>query len=456
MKKEVLSAAGALLVAVMLLLLVLLPDGEEAPPTGVPSHPTSGTTQAPVTLPPTTKPTPTFVPTPGPTLPEPPVTTFPTRPTEPEVPTTGPTEPSMPPETEPTEPTEPTPAPGVVRLYTCDPALQEVYVQLASQYYAKTGTEVQVLTPNGGSCEETLLELLSQENAPTLFCIHSQQMLNSIRHGLYDLTGSYAASQLYGNAFALQSDGKILGLAADVAGSGLIYNASKLANAAWTDEDLVDFDMLSVAVASIKAKKDYAFTCVDFNDTHLMEHLAGLFDDPQQLRDFVDLYFANSTVQTTTLKYFLNSTTVFYIGGTRDYEHVASLGTANLRFLPAYAKDSTAVQCFCDHYWAVSGTASAADTEVTLAFLDYLVTPQEDGIPADALGLLLPFRGAAHSGNVLEEKLRIYMATGNACVSWSVSGKVTDLSAFTAALKAYKSSATDANWKKIAELFGKE
>ena len=453
MKKEVLSAIGALLVAGMLLLLVLLPGGEEAPETSVPTQPTNGTTQMP-TLPPTTGSRPSVGPTVGPTKPTPPPTTLPTRPTEPEVPTTGPTEPTEPTTVPPTEPTTPPPAPGVVRLYTCDPALQAVYRELASQYYAKTGTEVIVLTPNGGSCEETLTTLLAGDNAPTLFCIHSQQMLDSIRHGLYDLTGSYAASQLYGDAFALQSDGKILGLAADVAGSGLIYNASKLADAAWTDEDLVDFDMLSVAVASIKAKKDFAFTCVDFNDVHLMEHLAGLYDDPQQLRDFVTLYFANSTVQTTTLKYFLNGTTVFYIGGTRDYDKVAALGSANLRFLPAYAKNSTAVQCFSDHYWAVSGTASPADTEVTLAFLDYLVTPQEEGIPADALGLLLPFRGAAHSGNVLEEKLRTYMATGNACVTWSVSGKVTDIAAFTAALKAYKSSATDANWAKIAALFG--
>lgn len=429
MKKEHLSAVAAALVVGLILLLVLLPSDGTPPETTGPILPGStASTAAPTRpyIPPTTVIVVTPTGTSIVTSPPPPTTTLP-------------------------------PAPGVVRLYTCDPALLAVYVELAAEYYAETGTEVIVQAPQEGqSCEEALTALLAEDNAPTLFCIHSQQMLESLQNDLYDLSGTQAAQQLYGDAFALNVDGKMLALAANVEGSGLIYNASKLANAAWTDEDLVDFSALSVAVSNITSNKGYAFTAPDFSDTHLMEHLAGLFDDGEQLRSFVDLYFKNSTSKTTTLTYFLNGTTVFYIGGTRDYGKVAALGDHNLRFIPAYAPGSTAVQCFSDHYWAVSNTASDVDIQATVDFLGWLVSEQDGAVPVDRLGLLSPYRGAEFTADSLQRQLRKYLASGDARMSWTVSGNVTDLEAFTAALKAYKTSATDANWAAVAATLGEE
>lgn len=430
MKKELLSGIAAALVAGLILLLVLLPTGETPPDTQPPT--TTGTVGT------TTATTPT-----KPTRPvTPPTTSVVVTPTGTTVVT------SPPPETTVPE------APGVVRLYTCDARLHAIYVELAAEYYAATGTEVIVLAPAEGSCEETLAGLLAADQAPTLFCIHSEAMLEQWQHQLCDLTGSQAAQQLYGDAFALTREGKMLALAADVQGSGIIYNAAMLAKAGWSGDAIPDFASLSNTVSYIMANKSnlgYAFAAPDYADAALMQTLAGLYADSDQLRAFVDLYRKNCTAKTTTLNYFLKGTTVFYIGSTADYDTVSSIGSNNLGFLPAYGPGNSAVQCESSLFWAVNSDASKNDVAVTLDFLGWLVTAQDAGVPADRLGLFAPYRGASYAENVLERKLREYISGGNARLSC---GETADVAAFTAALQAYIEAPSDESWAAVAQLFG--
>lgn len=429
MKKEILSAIAALLVAGLILLLVLLPSDtppDTQPTTQQPSTTgtTSGTEPATTTRP-IAPPTTSVVVTPtGTTIitSPPPVTTVPA-------------------------------APGVVRLYTCDARLHEIYVALAAEFYAETGTEVIVLAPAEGDCEETLTQLLASSQAPTLFCIHSEAMLQTVQDNLYDLTGTTAAQQLYGDAFALTAEGKMLALAADVQGSGIIYNAAMLAKAGWSGDAIPDFASLSNTVSYITANKSslgYAFTAPDYTDAVLMQTLAGLFTDSEQLRGFVDLYRKNCTAKTTTLNYFVKGTTVFYIGSTADYDTVSSIGSNNLGFLPAYGPGSTAVQCSASLFWAVNSQASKNDIAVTVAFLGWLVTADAGGMPTDRLGLFAPYRGASYAENVLQRKLREYIADGNARLSCR---ETMDVAAFTAALQAYIEAPSDDTWAAVAQLF---
>lgn len=350
------------------------------------------------------------------------------------------------------------PEPGVVRLYTCSAENYDIYAALAAEYYAETGTEVLILTPPEGSrCEEALTELLANNTPPTIFCIHSEEMLSQVKKTLYNLADTAPASALYSENFALAEDGKLLALAVDVGGSGLIYNASKLAIAGFSETDISSFAGLQTTVSHITANKNslgYAFAAPDFTNEHLMEHLAGLYPDTDQLRAFLDMYFQNCTVKNTTLQYFTGGTTVFFIGGTADYEAVSSIGSNNLRFLPAYSADTAAVQCFSQHYWAVNAEASSADIQATLDFWGWLVTAQNGAAPIDRLEMLSPYQQAAHCDNILEKKLREYISDGNVYLTWSLSGKVTDLEAFTAALKTYKSDPSDENWAVVSALFG--
>lgn len=435
MKKQILSAIGAALATCLVLLLVVWPFGETPPATTAPTQTTG------ISLPGTT----VTVPTPSPTQP----TTLPWVP-----PTTLPT----PPETTvaPPETTVPE-APGVVRLYTCDARLHGIYVELAAEFYAKTGTEVIVLAPAQGNCEETLTQLLASDTPPTVFCIHSQQMLENLQEDLLDLGNSQAAKALCSPAFGAQENGKVLALAANVSATGLLYNASMLAAGGWGEMEIVNFAAFSNAVTTIMQypshERGYPFTAPDFADAALMEDLAGLFADSDQLRSFVDLYRKNSTSKTTTLNYFLKGTTVFYIGNTDDYSLVSDLGSTKLRFMPAYAQGSSAVQYVCDHYWAVSGRGSGNDRAAAVAFLDWLVTDQDGSVPADRLELLAPYRDASFAANVLQRNLRVYLDAGDARVSWKESGAVSDVSGFTSALQAYIAAPNDENWARVAELF---
>lgn len=438
MKKEILSAIGAALAACLILLLVVLPNGTAPVETTVPTQNTGvsipGTT---VTVLPTAQPT-----TPPTTLPWVPPTTSVERPTDTTV---------QPPETTVPE------APGVVRLYTCDARLHAIYVELAAEFYAQTGTEVIVLAPATGDCEETLLQLLDSDTPPTFFCVHSQQMLQQLQDQLLDLSNSQAAKELCSAAFGAQENGKVLALAADVSATGLLYNASMLAAGGWGEMEIVNFAGFSNAVTTImnypSHERGYPFAAPDFTDVALMEALAGLFADSDQLRSFVDLYRKNTTSKTTTLNYFLKGTTIFYIGSTDDYAMVEALGSNNLRFMPAYAQGSTAVQYVCDHYWAVSARGSRNDQSAAVAFLDWLVTGQNGRVPVDRLELMAPYCSASFAANVLQRNLRAYLGGSDARVSWRTSGCVSDLDAFTAVLKAYIATPNDENWEKVAALF---
>lgn len=431
MKKELLSAIGAALVVGLILLLMLLPTDTPPPDTTGVQSTQNTTTQIPTTKP-YVPPTTSIVVTPtGTTIvtSPPPVTTLPLE-------------------------------PGVVRLYTCDPQLQAAYVEIAAEYYAETGIVVIVMGPGEGSCEETLTALLAGENAPTLFCVHSQQMLEKLQPMLHNIGHTKLPQLLYSEAFAWKVDGKVLALAADVSGSGLIYNAEALAQAAFSDSDLQNFAAQKTAISYITANRSrlgfFAFAAPDYADTTLMQTLAGLFADSDTLRGFVDMYRVNTTAKPLTDSYFLNSTTVFYIGSTQDYEKVASLGSNKLRFLPAYAQGSDQVQCYSELFWAVNGETDRANILETERFLTWLVTAEDEAAPVDRLQLMAPFRDATYYGNKLEENLRQYISTGEVRLSLKRSGEVSDAQAFAAALKAYITDPTDENWSAVAEVFGQK
>lgn len=356
--------------------------------------------------------------------------------------------------------------PGVVTLYTCDPALYQVYTELAAEYAARTDTQVYVLEPGTGSCQETLAQYLESENPPTIFCLHSQADVDRFRDRLYDLTGSFIAQQLYSEEFALHIDGKILGVAADTEGFGLIYNASLLGRAGYSRTDITDYAALENLVKHISANRSElgfdSFGKMDFsNVAHegLACLLSMLYADVVELRSFVDLYSSGAAKSGDALEQFLTQKTVFYLGSNEDYDKVAQLGVPNLDILPAYGPNGGSLQYVCDHYWALNGTAASADIAGSLRFMRWLVTAsQENAAPVDRLGLLSPYQGAAYYHDNLDKKLREYMATETVQVSWErcVNVAQEDLEALSRALTDYIEHPTDENWLTVAQLLLKK
>ncbi len=354
------------------------------------------------------------------------------------------------------------PARGSVQLYTCDPALASVFTSLAEAYTKQTGIQVTVITGSADSCGSDLEKAMASEAAPTLFCLHSREDMEKWQDSLYDLTGSALLEKLWSPDFALGADGKKLAITVDLEGSGLIYNATLMAQAGFTRSDIQDLADLEM-VAQFITGKDLGYAAFSAIDLSATDHgsmaclLAGMLPTADALRSFWDLYLANSQRSGKSLDSFLAEDAVFYLGSTRDYEQVSGLGVSNLDILPAYSSAGSGLSCVSTLCWGVSSQAATQDIQQTLAFLDWLVTATEEGpAPIDGLGLLSPFRDAAAYSNLLEKKLRTYLSTEPATVSWDCCGSLSEdsLSALAAALATYSDDPTDENWQAVAAAYG--
>ncbi len=352
------------------------------------------------------------------------------------------------------------PEPGQVTLYTCDPQLVPVYGKLASEYTRLTGTVVTIVSGQGGNCYTELQQKLASNKVPTVFCLHDEASMNAMADSLFDLTGSAFADTLCAPEFGFRADGRLLALAADVEGCGLIYNAELLTKAGWTREDITSFaDLQTTSQYITGSKPGYSvFSTPDFSDTGhkgLACLLAGQLSDPQQLRSFWDLYLANDKAADSALEQFLSQNSIFYAGGTWDYEKVAPLGDHKLDILPAYCPEGGSLQYITNMCWALNRSASPEDLDRTLDFMVWLVSARKNGsAPVDELGLLAPYADAASYQNPLEKKLRQYMASEAVSAAWACCpGKTEeDLASLSAALLAYAQAPSDETWAAVAEI----
>ncbi len=376
-----------------------------------------------------------------PTIPQPPATGNPTQPNT--------TVTTIPPEQR-----------GQVRLYTCDDRLYDIYCSLAADYKAIYGVEVIVLLGQGGSCRESLAAFMGSQQVPTVFCLHNGADMEYWAASLQDLTGSAVVSQLYSPALAFHSESKILAVAADVEGYGLIYNASLLAQAGFTRTDITDYAYFEMVCQRITKEKPgfYAFSGLQFTDTGhrgLACLLTGMLPQADQLQSFLKLYLANDKTSTNPLSQFLGEQTLFYVGGTWDYSKVAALGDNKLDILPAFAPDSGFLQCIPKLSWGVNSQVDARDIRESLDFLRWLVSSSGGkAAPVDRLQLLSPYKNADYYSNKLQEKLRIYMASEPIRASWDCCGGLdtAQLKALSTALNTYTKNTSAANWQKVIDI----
>ncbi len=347
------------------------------------------------------------------------------------------------------------PAAGSVNLFTCDKGLYSGLCTLAEAYTGQTGIPVTVLT----GAHADLDTLMATEQAPTLFCLHSQADMEKWQHSLHDLSAMALTGQLCSQGFALTLDGKKLALTMDFVGCGLIYNARLLGGVA-TWEDIYDFTTLELYSQLITDNLGCAaFASIDLVDTDhnsMFCRTLGMLQSAETLRNFWDLYLENSSDTGQGLDEFLRGEAVFYVGTTRDYGTVSALGSEYLDFLPAYPSDDSGLQCISTLAWGISSKASAADIQQSLAFWQWLVTAGENSpAPVDSLGLLAPFRDAASYSNSLEKKLRGYLATTPIRASWDSCEMLTQAQreALSQALAAYSDNPTDESWQAVADAF---
>ena len=373
---------------------------------------------------------------------------------------TQPTGPSRLP-TAPTGSTGPGPAtdptvdntPATVRLYACRMEDLAAYEALAQAFTLSSGIDCQVVTGD-------LTTLMASDTAPTIFCLHSQAQAEAWQHQLLDLTGSDVLEQLYSPAFALTMGEAPVALAMDITGYGIIYNASLLAQTGYTRTDITSFASFTQVVEAItqasKRNNFSAFCCPDLTNTDLVSMLAGLSDDPSQIRAFLDLYINNDTAYGKELELFLGKKTVFYVGGAWEYGDLSSLGFHNLDILPFYTENGPSFPCTCSTYWAVNSQVAPQHQQAALQFLSWLVTRDGEGnTPVDSLGFFAPFRQAEGGEDLFMRRLlRRHLQQEPATLRWSIHQDMdhSQLLMLANQLQQYVQNPDDAHWETVEML----
>lgn len=339
---------------------------------------------------------------------------------------------------DPTQPESPSETiSGQVRVLNTDPDRQEIWTELAEQYTAQTNVEVVILDG-------------TEEAQPTLFTVTGAEELTAEK--CQDLSGTTALSQLADMGLTLVVDGKYCGIATQIDCFGLIFNENILAEIA-TPEEITDISGFATFVQGIAAKGYTPFAGRGLDDT-VATRLASI---PGSIQSLAKLWVAHASAnqETSALERFLAGEAVFYLGSTDEYEEIIAGGVEAVGILPLYLDTDKAgyQQSLCvtaERYWCVSSEAASEDVAATLAFLDWLVVPSEDGkVPVDTLELLAPYRQASYYANPLEATLRQDLLAGK---SLMVCQRLTQPPAgYVEALISFAQDPTEENWAKVEQ-----
>lgn len=284
------------------------------------------------------------------------------------------------------------PAP-VVRYLNTDPAAEDTWKELASQYTRRTGIKVEVTTMVAPSLEP----LLTGADAPTVFHVLVPGNGESFVDHCLDLTGTALDQSVEAEEFILREDGKIYGISYQTNLCGLLVNTTLLEKAGFFYEEIRDFASLSFIVGDIHSRAgELGF------DAFQADTPAGAFDylanvplyyefrdhgfdgHPKNIggtylpaiKNFWDLYLSASPENSAT-------DCVFSLGSQADMtvEHV---------MLPVYCGvDGEVDQGLCVEYmdtWCVNKNARQADIDASIAFLHWLWTSEEGKAAIDDFG----------------------------------------------------------------------
>ncbi len=339
---------------------------------------------------------------------------------------------------------------STVRLYSCDESVRAFFAAVAADYTDLTGVEVVVMAPEEDGCQASLQRYMESDEPPTVLCIHSQSQLKSWKDSLLDLGNTGLAEMLCNDGLGMRLDGKLLGIPMAVDGYGLLMNAELLASkGALSRNDIFDLPSLTTAVQILKNNSVKAFPTASFTMQDAWHLLMG--GDLDSARAFIDLYLANGNKSGNTMTLFLDGKSAFCLGGSWEYDTLASitgseLHVRNLDILPHYA--AGAMQYVCSTVWSVNAGASEDNIRATLHFLKWMVTAGEDTpAPVDRLEKLTVFVDSAWYGNQLEKKLRSYMQTEAAVLQWKET--TTTGNRLLLALTEYINDSNETNWEAV-------
>ena len=345
-------------------------------------------------------------------------------------------------------------ASGKVYYLNFKPEFDEALQKLASDYTAKTGVAVKVVTAASGTYSDTLTAEMGKSEAPTIFNIGNMS-------GLADWD-DYALDELNTDSFNLYNEaGELKAIGNCYESFGIIVNTKLLEEAGHSLDEIKDFDSLKAVADDIHARASElgfdAFSAAGLDGSsswRFSGHLANMplyyeFRDDgvtaqpatitgaylDNFKNIWDLYVNDSAADPTTLSTatkdescaeFTEGKAVFYQNGTWEYSNLTGtfgMDPADLAMIPIYCgvdgEEKAGLCAGTENCWAINNESSEEDIQATIDFLVWVVTSDEGTtMLAEEFGPC-PFKDAKDPENVFFQDANKYTAEGNYVVTWA-------------------------------------
>ena len=353
-------------------------------------------------------------------------------------------------------------ASGKVYYLNFKPEFDEALQKLASDYTAKTGVAVKVVTAASGTYSDTLTAEMGKSEAPTIFNIGNMSGLADWDDYALDLTGSAIANELNTDSFNLYNEaGELKAIGNCYESFGIIVNTKLLEEAGHSLDEIKDFDSLKAVADDIHARASElgfdAFSAAGLDGSsswRFSGHLANMplyyeFRDDgvtaqpatitgaylDNFKNIWDLYITDSATTGAALATatgdeseaeFGEGKAAFYQNGTWEYSNLTGtfgMDPADLSMIPIYCgvdgEEKAGLCAGTENCWAINNESSEEDIQATIDFLVWVVTSDEGTtMLAEEFGPC-PFKDAKDPENVFFQDANKYTAEGNYVVTWA-------------------------------------
>ena len=353
-------------------------------------------------------------------------------------------------------------ASGKVYYLNFKPEFDEALQKLASDYTAKTGVAVKVVTAASGTYSDTLTAEMGKSEAPTIFNIGNMSGLADWDDYALDLTGSAIANELNTDSFNLYNEaGELKAIGNCYESFGIIVNTKLLEEAGHSLDEIKDFDSLKAVADDIHARADElgfdAFSSAGLDGSsswRFSGHLANMplyyeFRDDgvtaqpatitgaylENFKNIWDLYTTDSATTGAALATatgdeseaeFGEGKAAFYQNGSWEYSNLTGtfgMNPDDLAMIPIYCgvdgEEKAGLCAGTENCWAINNESSEEDIQATIDFLVWVVTSDEGTtMLAQEFGPC-PFKDAKEPENVFFQDANKYTAEGNYVVTWA-------------------------------------
>ena len=342
------------------------------------------------------------------------------------------------------------------------PEFDEALQKLASDYTAKTGVAVKVVTAASGTYSDTLTAEMGKSEAPTIFNIGNMSGLADWDDYALDLTGSAIANELNTDSFNLYNEaGELKAIGNCYESFGIIVNTKLLEEAGHSLDEIKDFDSLKAVADDIHARASElgfdAFSSAGLDGSsswRFSGHLAnmplfyefrddGVTSQPATItgaylnnfKNIWDLYTTDSATTGAALATatgdeseaeFGEGKAAFYQNGTWEYSNLTGtfgMNPDDLAMIPIYCgvdgEEEAGLCAGTENCWAINNESSEEDIQATIDFLVWVVTSDEGTtMLAQEFGPC-PFKDAKEPENVFFQDANKYTADGKYVVTWA-------------------------------------